>query len=62
MFVSVHRRYKSLRSLILSRMSTPKNECLQLKTLVKTLLKTLLKTLVFPEDFENEEDGVTLKI
>ena len=25
-------------------------------------VNTLLKTLVFPEDFENEEDGVTLKI
>jgi hypothetical protein len=44
------------------RLSTPKNVCLQLKTLVKTLVKTLLKTLVFPEDFEKEEVGVTLKI
>ena len=25
-------------------------------------VKNLLKTLVFPEDFENEEDVVTLKI
>ena len=40
------------------RMWTPKHECLQLKTLVKTLLKTF----IFPEDFENEEDGATLKI
>ena len=52
MFVSVHRSISLWGVWYLQRKSTPKNEVLQLKTLIFWRLS---------EDFESEEIGVTLK-